>query len=77
MEKEKRIQLQLMEAGSLTHLLPCRVHGSVYFLSRAGTKGLNEMSDRGNMLIDVAWEDKCRYISFTGGDLRQSSHVLR
>lgn len=27
------------------------------------------MSDRGKMLIDVAWADKCHYISFIGGHL--------
>lgn len=53
MEKENRIQLQLMEIGSLTHLMPLRVHGSVYFPPRAGTKGLHEVSDRGKTLIDV------------------------
>lgn len=76
MEKETRIQLELLEIGSLTHPMPLRVHGSVYLLSRAGTKGLHEVSDRGKTLIDVTWEDKCHYICFIGGHLWQRSHVL-
>lgn len=76
MEKENKIQLQLMEIGSLTYLMPCRVHGNIYFLSRTGTKKLNDVSDRGKTLIDVAWEHKSHYTSFIGGYLWQSSHVL-